>query len=349
VLCCGCHAVQTKAITARFREKAMNYKKLAFVSLCAFAMPLIGLYTNTYVFIDGFPYGGCYHTVILFGTKTFQLLLIACSLGLLLGLIAPKISIWYGSKTRKTVLIVYGFLLIVAFAVRSETHYLSRYVFLSEQKSVLKAYESLKPGMTTEELVMRVKQLDANVIYQFGDTSPYKEIEGFPVTSVKPTIVFKYPGFYPKFDVQGQLVLEMSAIPSSPNAISLRVFALEGATMLASNPAVIPGESKIYRGHVVSGPDFDTFLPCGAALSYKLKISDPRYIKAGTEPVGEKTYMVFRGALDNNPSIHKDSPTSGVLEVFEVSKLASRRNYSGDILMTTSADGVQKPWDCVYN
>lgn len=327
----------------------MKYTRLALFALCALAVPLIGLWSDHYIFVSSFPYGGYYHSVSVFGTWATNCMLVVGAAGGLLGLIAPKISIWFGPKTRKNVLVVYGGVLVVAFTVRSETHLLSQYIYVDEQATLLKTFEQLQPGMTTKAVVAQVKKTHKNIAFHYGDTSPYVEVGGFPFQETKPAIIFKFPTFYPKNEVQGQLVFVMSAVPSNPEAVSERVVALEGKTILAARPTVTPGEAKIYRGHVVSGTEFDTFVPCGSQQRFELQVSDSRYARAGTSKFDEWTFVVFRGALASKEVTLKNPRNVGVLNILEISKRGSRHNYRGDILMDTNAEGVEAPWDCVWD
>lgn len=213
----------------------MPYKKLAVFAITALLMPLLGYTLNRYVFISNFPYGAFYHTSTTFGLYTFRWLLLAGIAGLFLGLVSPKISLWFGRKDRKTVSTIYGAILITAFTVQFETHHLSKLVFRDEEKTINALYMQLHPELTGKELSTKAKSIDPNIKLTYRDTSSYRRVTGYAAGSTpKYVIEFAYPGFFPKYEFQSRIIVEMSSGPDLLNATGKKVVLLNEASVLNS-------------------------------------------------------------------------------------------------------------------
>ena len=190
-------------------------------------MPVLGYFSNRYEYISTFPYGAFYHSTISYGTYTFQVLLLVGLLGLLLGLVHPRLSLWFGEKNRKRVLVIYGFTIAIAFGVRHEAYQLSKIVFADEEANMNLVYEALLPGTNAKEMEATIKAIDSNIGYVYGDTSPYRRINGYPYSGTpKYAVEFAYPGFFPKYEVQSRVVVEMSSDPHSSEATAEGIFLL---------------------------------------------------------------------------------------------------------------------------
>ncbi len=210
----------------------MPYKNFAILAIVALSMPVLGYFLNRYEYISAFPYGAFYHSSISYGTYTSQFLLLVGSLGLLVGLVQPRLSLWFGDKNRKRVLLIYGFTLAVAFAVRYEAYQLSKIVFANEEAAMILVYEAMRTGTNVKEMEATIKAIDSNIRYVYRDTSPYLSVNGYPIgDKSKNAIEFAYPGFYPKFEVQSRVVVVMSADPRIPKATAERVFLLNQSSV----------------------------------------------------------------------------------------------------------------------
>lgn len=287
----------------------MPYGKLAALVLLATSIPVLAYLFGGYVHVSTFPFGADHHSAITSATFISSIMLLAGFFGLSVGLIRPALSLWFGERSRRLVLIVYGLALILGVAVRYEAHLLSKQIFANEEEKMALAYRALVPGTLLRDARHSIEGVDSNIRSSYADLSRFNRTAGYPYDATKTGIEFSYPRSYPKLEVQTRIVAHLSAHLTDPDAVIERITLLRGADLQDVKPPMRPEEAKVYKGFLAFDDRAQTFTPCGQGQSFSIHSSaDQREAlesqhRAVVEGSSERSFVILTGAVGPGPGI----------------------------------------------
>jgi hypothetical protein len=302
-----CEDARTSVMT--LNPKDMPYGKLTILVVLATSIPLLAYLFGGYVHVSTFPYGAYYHSAIASATFISGALLLAGFFGLLVGLVRPALSLWFGERSRRLVLIVYGLVLILGVAVRYEAYFLSKQIFANEEEKMALAYRALVPGALLSDARHSIDGVDSNIRSSFADLSRFNTTTGYPFDVTKTGIEFSYPHSYPKLAVQTRIVAHLSAHLTDPNAVIERLTLLRGSDLQDVKPPMRPEEVRVYKGFFAFDDQVQTFTPCGQGQSFAMNLSpDQRETLEGqhravVEGSPERSFAILTGGVGPEPGI----------------------------------------------
>jgi hypothetical protein len=309
------------------------YKKLSILIAVALSIPMLGYAVNQYVYVSTFPFGAYYHSAITFGTLTFGLLLVAGSVGLLVGLVRPSLSLWVGERNRKRVLVVYGLTLALGITVKYETYFFSKLIFSNEEENVALVYRTLEPGASIRDVQQTIEKVDPNIRYHYADISRYSRTTGYPYDGTpRFAIEIKYPSFYPKLEVQSRIVTHLSANLTEPEAVVERIAFLRGDILRDLRPPARPEEVRVYRGFLLIDARTQTFTPCGQSQPLWLDSSPgqleqlEKQHRNTVRGPSEKSFAILTGAIGPRPSCQRCDAYSASFKVMQVYEQRSEKS-----------------------
>jgi len=127
------------------------YKKLIYFGIFVFLVPIIFVLDNKYITglgwwgIEVMP-GVQYH-----GIQLFLCLLVIASTMFVVGHVHPKISIWFGEKTRKRSSTIYGIVVGIAIIGLIEVNLIALGIYEYEDRIMVSFYEDTKIGSSIDE------------------------------------------------------------------------------------------------------------------------------------------------------------------------------------------------------
>lgn len=310
----------------------MPYKKLAILIAVALLIPVLGYVVNQYVHVPTFPFGAYYHSAIVFGTLTSLLLLLVGFVGLLVGLVRPRLALWVGERNWKGVLVIYGLTLALGIAVKYETYFFSKLIFSNEEKNMALAYRALEPGASMRDVQQTIGKVDPNIRYHYTDISRYSRTTGYPYDGTpKFAIEIKYPSFYPKLEVQSRIVAHLSANLTDPEAVVERMGFLRGDILRDLRPLGPPEEVKVYKGFLFVDAQTQTFTPCGQSQPLWLDLlPDQReqlekQHRDAVKGSSERSFAILTGAIGPRLSCRRCDTYSASFRVVKVYERRSER------------------------
>ncbi|WP_129781109.1 hypothetical protein [Peristeroidobacter soli] len=262
------------AVHSRRQEpEDMPYGKLTVLALLAASIPVLAYLFGGYVFVSTFPYGAHYHSAVVSGSFISKILLLMGFLGLLSGLAYPALSLWFGERSRRRVLIVYGLTLTLGVALRYEARFLSELIHTNEEEKMALAYRALVPGALLRDARHAIGGVDSNIRADFANWSSFNGITGFPYDATKSGIEFSYPTAFPRRRAQSRIVAQLSAPMTDPDAVIERVILLRRADVQDLKPPLRPEEVRVYKGFLAFDDRALTFTPCGQGQSFSVNLS----------------------------------------------------------------------------
>lgn len=132
------------------------YKKLIFFGILVFLVPIFFVSDYSYItsttVIGGFPFTKVRHDVLYHGIQLFFCLLVVAVTMFFAGLVHPKISIWFGEKTRQRSSLIYGVVVVIAVVGLIEVNLISSYIYEYEDRTMVSFYEDIGIGNSIGEV-----------------------------------------------------------------------------------------------------------------------------------------------------------------------------------------------------
>jgi hypothetical protein len=287
----------------------MPYGKLTVLVVLATSIPVLAYLFGGYVHVSTFPFGADYHSAVTSATFISSTMLLAGIFGLSVGLVRPALSLWFGERSRRLVLIVYGLVLTLGVAVRCEAYLLSKQIFANEEKKMALVYRALVPGTLLRDARDSIDGIDSDIRSGYADLSRFNRTTGYPYDVTKTGIEFSYPRSYPKLEVQTRVVAHLSAHLTDPNAVVERITLLRGTDLQDVKPAVRPEEVRVYKGFFAFDDQAQTFTPCDQGQSFSINFSpDQRETlesqhRAVVEGSPERSFAILTGAVGPEPGL----------------------------------------------
>jgi len=197
------------------------FRKLAIVAVVMLAVPLAFLVQDKYVSGLG-PYGVVsLHSVEHYGYGFFVLTLLS-ALGLLIaGMIHPKISLWWGTRTRRRVCIVYAFMVAVSVLGVLEVRFLSTMVYAHDSAEMRSFYHQLSAGTPVEQIKKLARSHGKHIGYGYRPTQNMMRKLDVPEQDTSRYFVeFSYPGLWRL----PRVVVETTAPPEQAGAVAKQVY-----------------------------------------------------------------------------------------------------------------------------
>lgn len=306
----------------------MPYKKLLILALIAVSVPLVGLDLNQYTYTSGFPYGNYTHSSIALGKVISSLLFLVGTIGLIGGLINPKLTLWFGKQNRSRVLAIYSMTLVLAVITLYETRATSKDVSLQERAKIAALHKQLSPGMKTSDILREARSIDPDIKYHYGDTSRYTRSSGFPYDGIpKPALILKYP----PFRAQPIIVVEMSTTPSAPDSIAKKIALMDRDRTVKVKPTLTSSDPKVLWGHLEITSESHTFTKCGTGDIVKVDLSEIKeehfleIYKSITKKNSQKVFAIISGAITPGKNCKNCQSVDERVKIYSFSVLASEK------------------------
>ena len=128
------------------------YKKLTCFGIFVFLVPIIFVPEYEYITGLGFFELEVMHDVKYHGIQLFFCLLVIAVFMFFMGLAHPKISIWFGEKTRKRSSTVYGIIVGIAIGGLVEVNLIALGIYEYEDRTMVSFYEAIEVGDSLDEV-----------------------------------------------------------------------------------------------------------------------------------------------------------------------------------------------------
>jgi hypothetical protein len=128
------------------------YKKLIYLGIFVFLVPIIFVSDYTYITGKGFFGLEVMHGVQYHGIQLFFCLLVIASTMFVVGHVHPKFSIWFGEKTRKRSSAIYGIVAGIAIVGLIEVNLISLSIYEYEDRIMVPFYEDIEIGSSIDEV-----------------------------------------------------------------------------------------------------------------------------------------------------------------------------------------------------
>ena len=171
------------------------YWQLTCFGMFVFLLPTLFIpdysYITTKTVIGGFPFTTVRHDVLYHGIQFFFcLLFIAISL-FFAGLVNPKISLWFGKKTRQRSSTVYGIVVVIAILGFAEVKLISSYLYELEDGTMVSFYEGIAIGSSMDEVQKFSRSLNKNLRHSVSLADREKDLIAYDQT--RNVLEFTFP------------------------------------------------------------------------------------------------------------------------------------------------------------
>jgi len=144
------------------------YKKLIYFGIFVFLVPIIFVLDNKYITGLGFFGLEVMHGVQYHGIQLFFCLLVIASTMFIAGHVHPKISLWFGEKTRKRSSTIYGIVVGIAIVGLIEVNLLALSIYDYEDRIMVSFYEDVKIGSSIDEVQKLSTSLNKHIGYSYS-------------------------------------------------------------------------------------------------------------------------------------------------------------------------------------
>ncbi len=167
------------------------YKKLIFFGIFVFLVPIIFVIDNRYVTGIGFFGMKAMHGVQYYGIQLFIGMFVIALFVFTLGIVHPKISIWFGEKTRKRSSTIYGIVVGIAIAGLIEVNLIALIVYEYEDRILVSFYEDLKMGSSSDEVKKLSASLNKHMRYNYALSLKENDLITYDIN--RNFVIFSYP------------------------------------------------------------------------------------------------------------------------------------------------------------
>ncbi|WEN16262.1 hypothetical protein PY254_06230 [Rhodanobacter sp. AS-Z3] len=146
------------------------------LAVLVLALPVLATLAGGYAWVDGLFYRSRVPVAAITGTRLSNGLLILGVLGLLAGLIWPRLALWVGLATRLRVLAWYGAVIALGVACRVETIALMKSMHAREDQAVRTLYEKAAPSMSVASVQALAATLNPDIETRYSTLANYDRI-----------------------------------------------------------------------------------------------------------------------------------------------------------------------------
>lgn len=173
--------------------------KLLVILFIISILPFTGLLIDTYIHTPNLFFGSYKHVTQVISSKVIQILRIVGILGLILGLIHPKLSLWYGEAIRIKVVGVYFSLIIFSYLAVIEGRQIQKYVSNQREQKIELLYNELAAHDPRTSINQKIKRIDSNIRLAPASSSKFNRVVGFPYNSSDNRVLeISFPILHPK-------------------------------------------------------------------------------------------------------------------------------------------------------
>ena len=188
------------------------YKKLTYFGIFIFLVPIIFVIDNRYVTGIGFFGMEAMHGVQFYGIQMFLGLFVIAFIVFILGHVNPKISLWFGEKTRKRSSIIHGIVVGITIVGLVEVNLLALVIYDYEDRKMVSFYEDLKIGSSIDEVKKLTVSLSQHIGYSYSLSKTEKDLISHD--EKRNFVDFSYPG---KFRSR-HMIVETNIYPGHEDA-----------------------------------------------------------------------------------------------------------------------------------
>ncbi len=167
------------------------YKKLIFFGIFVFLVPIIFVIDNRYVTGIGFFGMKAMHGMQYYGIQLFIGMLVIALFVFTLGIVHPKIPLWFGEKTRKRSSTIYGIVVGIAIAGLVEVNLIALIVYEYEDRIMVSFYEDLKMGSSSYEVKKLSASLNKHMRYTYTLSLKANDLITYDIN--RNFVIFSYP------------------------------------------------------------------------------------------------------------------------------------------------------------
>jgi len=167
------------------------YKKLIYFGIIALLVPLFFIPDYEYITGVGFWVWEVMPDVQYHGVQLFFCLLVVAATLFFGGLVHPRISLWFGEKTRKRSSTIYAIVAIIAIAGLFEVHLITLGIYEYEDRQMASFYEEIEIGNSVAE----IQRLSTSLNKHLGYSYSLSEVEKDSIDAYqnRKFVGFKYP------------------------------------------------------------------------------------------------------------------------------------------------------------
>lgn len=192
------------------------YWKLTCFGIFVFLVPIIFVSDYTYIttttVIGGFPFTKVRHDVQYHGIQLFFCLLFIAITMFFAGLVHPKISLWFGEKTRPRSSTIYGIVVGIAIVGLVEVNLISSYIYEFEDRTMISFYEGIEIGSSIDEAQNLSISLNKNIGHSVSLAEREKALIAYDQT--RNVLEFTFPN---QFKTR-RVIVETNLRPSHEDA-----------------------------------------------------------------------------------------------------------------------------------
>ena len=190
------------------------YKKLTLFGIFVLLVPIVFIPEYDYFWSMGFKFGKVMPDVQYHGIQLFLCLLVAAAFMFFAGLVHPKLSLWFGEKTRKRSSTIYGIVAGIAVVGLVEVNLIAHGIVEHEDRMLVSFYEEIEIGDTVGEVLGLSSSNNKHLRYSFSLQESERDLVAFDRN--KNFVNFSYPN---KFRTSRmRMVLETSLHPGDEGA-----------------------------------------------------------------------------------------------------------------------------------
>lgn len=248
-----------------------------------------------YGFVNTFPYGSYQPVSVLVGAWLSIPMLLAGFCGLFLGLIYPRLTLWWGEANRGLVARVYIPVFLCGIFLQWEIRALSSFVSTGESTLVTDLYENLEAGLSLDEILAIQRRVAGGLRYTFVDDSDFHQAPGFPRKGRTTPAIKIGPG---RYGFSNGVVVQMSGRRGDADARSERIVLVQNELVVGTKPPLTESDPRVYWGTFVIGPDRQSFTPCG---EQELVLDTSEYIDRRADKSTDYTFFTAYERTDTEP------------------------------------------------
>jgi hypothetical protein len=306
----------------------MRFLKFLLPTLLIIGLPLLGLISNSYVFVNSFPYGTHVHSSVATANFLFKALLIIGVAGLVVGLVNPKIVYFSTLPTRKNVVIYYTFILLLSFVSYRELIFLYKFTAETKKPALSEFFNEVVVGEATKSLISKIQKFEHPLQWWESDSSNFNRTVGFPYSNPTAMIIqIHFPGLTQK----SSIVVEISDSFGSDNSQVIRSVLIENNRVILSNPILTPEDPQILMGTFENIDEKLMFKACGETQSIETdlsKLKERSIFNFVDKGVFGKRFAIFSGSILNTKICSSCSENTKTLYVYHGVLSHDEKSYS---------------------
>jgi len=196
------------------------YKKLIYFGIFVFLVPIV--FIPEYKYITGLGWWGIevMPDVQFHGIQLFFCLLVIASIMFIAGVVHPKISIWFGEKTRKRSSTIYGIVVGIAIVGLIEVNIIALGIYKYEDRIMASFFKDIEIGSSIDEVQNLSISLNKHLGYSYSLSEREKDLIAYDQN--RNFVDFSYPNQFRT----GRLIVETNLYPGDADARIIGKFLL---------------------------------------------------------------------------------------------------------------------------